>query len=141
MFNFILQYVTLTVFSCRKSLLLASGILVAGGTAAYMQSRLRNNRSGAFGQCNGPGGLAEGSENDISKNSVSKGKKKNKNALRSLQVLAAILLSQMGRRGARDLLALVSVVVSFFIDCLESDILLKLMFMNQVTNTSTTMIK
>ncbi|KMT09515.1 hypothetical protein BVRB_6g129810 [Beta vulgaris subsp. vulgaris] len=97
--------------SRRKSLLLASGILVAGGTAAYMQSRLRNNRSGAFGQCNGPGGLAEGSENDISKNSVSKGKKKNKNALRSLQVLAAILLSQMGRRGARDLLALVSVVV------------------------------
>ncbi|KNA13617.1 hypothetical protein SOVF_115030 [Spinacia oleracea] len=97
--------------SRRKSLLLATGILVAGGTAAYMQSRLSHKRTDSIGHCNGPGSLTEGSENDVSKLTAYKGKKQKKNALRSLQVLAAILLSHMGRRGARDLLALVSVVV------------------------------
>lgn len=92
--------------SRRKSLLLATGILVTGGTAAYMHSRLSHERPGSFGHCNGPGSLTEGPENDNSKNSGQK-----KNALRSLQILAGILLSQIGRRGARDLLALVSVVV------------------------------
>lgn len=110
------MHAQLLYFFCRKSLLLATGILVAGGTAAYMQSRLSHKRTDSIGHCNGPGSLTEGSENDVSKLTAYKGKKQKKNALRSLQVLAAILLSHMGRRGARDLLALVSVVVSFFID-------------------------
>ncbi|XP_021741036.1 ABC transporter D family member 1-like [Chenopodium quinoa] len=97
--------------SRRKSLLLATGILVAGGTAAYMQSRSSHKRSDSSGHCNGPGSLSESSENDISNPTAYKGKIQKKNALRSLQILAAILLSHMGRRGARDLLALVSVVV------------------------------
>lgn len=77
-----------------------------------MQSRLSHKRPGSLDHCNGPDNLTEGSENDTLKPTVHKGKRQKKNALRSLQVLAAILLSQMGRRGARDLLALVSVVVS-----------------------------
>jgi len=38
-------------------------------------------------------------------------KKKKGGGLKSLQVLTAILLSQMGKMGARDLLALVATVV------------------------------
>ncbi|KAK9726045.1 hypothetical protein RND81_05G186600 [Saponaria officinalis] len=97
--------------SRRKSLLLATGIIVAGGTAAYMQSRLSHKRPDTFGHCNGPGSMKQDSEIGNSTSAVYKGKKQKKNGLRSLQVLAAILLSHMGRRGARDLLALVSVVV------------------------------
>lgn len=40
--------------------------------------------------------------------------KQKKGGLKSLQVLAAVLLSEMGRLGARDLLALVGIVVSLF---------------------------
>ncbi|XP_074306712.1 ABC transporter D family member 1 isoform X2 [Silene latifolia] len=97
--------------SRRKSLLLATGIIVAGGTAAYMQSRLRHKRPDTFGHCNGPGSMTEDSASGSSTRTVHKGKRQKKNGLRSLQVLAAILLSHMGRRGARDLLALISVVV------------------------------
>ncbi|KAL2923533.1 ABC transporter D family member 1 [Bienertia sinuspersici] len=72
-----------------------------------MQSRLSHNRPGSSIHCNGPGDLTEESENEMLNPTVYKGKRQKKNPLRSLQVLAAILLSQMGRRGARDLLALV----------------------------------
>lgn len=101
--------------SYRKSLLLASGILVAGGTAAYMQSRFSRKQHGSFGNFNGSYSSTEGSENENSNPTVYNGKRQKKTPLRSLQVLAAILLSQIGRRGTCDLLALVSVVVSFFI--------------------------
>lgn len=40
--------------------------------------------------------------------------KQKKRGLKSLQVLTAILLSEMGHLGARDLLALVGIVVSLF---------------------------
>ncbi|GAB4843881.1 ATP-binding cassette sub- D member 1 [Ancistrocladus abbreviatus] len=99
------------VASRRKSLLVAAGILVAGGTAAYMQSRFSYKRPGSYGHCNGPGDLREDSENDITNLNVSKRKSQKKNALRSLQVLTAILLSQMGQKGSRDLLGLVGIVV------------------------------
>lgn len=102
--------------SYRKSLLLASGILVAGGAAAYMQSRFSHKQRGSFGNFNGSCSSTEVSENDNPNPTVYNGMRQKKTPLRSLQVLAAILLSQIGRRGTRDLLALVSVVVSFFID-------------------------
>ena len=40
--------------------------------------------------------------------------KQKKGGLKSLQVLAAILLSEMGQLGAKNLLSLVSIVVSLF---------------------------
>lgn len=96
--------------SRRKSLLLATGVLAAGGAAAYLQSRLSHKQRGSFRHCNGPGSFAEDSENGIASPTVHE-KRRKRSGLRSLQVLTAILLSQMGRRGARDLLALVGVVV------------------------------
>ncbi|XP_057541613.1 ABC transporter D family member 1-like isoform X1 [Amaranthus tricolor] len=97
--------------SRRKSLLLASGILVAGGTVAYMQSRSSRKQCDSFKDCNGPGSSTEDSEIDNSSTTIYKGRPPKKNALSSLQVLVATLLSQMGRRGTHDLLALVSVVI------------------------------
>ena len=45
---------------------------------------------------------------------VSTPKNKQKKGLKSLQVLAAILLSGMGKFGASDLLGLVAIAVSLF---------------------------
>lgn len=97
--------------------MLATGIIVAGGTAAYMQSRSRVRRPNGTGHHNGLGVENEVSEElDVVGNNnntiIKKGRQKK--GLKSLQVLAAILLSHMGRMGARDLLALLAVVVSLF---------------------------
>ncbi|GAB2267048.1 ATP-binding cassette sub- D member 1 [Dionaea muscipula] len=97
--------------SRRRSLLIASGVLVAGGTLAYLQSRFSSKRVGSFGHCNGSGTLNEDPENDSANRNVSKGKRRKKNALRSLQVLTAILLAQIGRKGACNLFGLVLIVV------------------------------
>lgn len=94
----------------RKALLLATGIIVAGGTAAYMQSQSRVRRPNGTGQYNGLGDDSEQADLDVGNNSTTK-KSRQKKGLKSLQVLAAILLSHMGRMGARDLLALVATVV------------------------------
>ncbi|KAL6223304.1 hypothetical protein ACLB2K_006691 [Fragaria x ananassa] len=98
------------VASRRKTLLLATGIVVAGGAAAYVQSRLTHKKHNSFGQYNG---LNENKEAD---NVVANDHKKKKppqkrGGLKSLQVLAAILLSEMGQVGVRDLLSLVGIVV------------------------------
>ncbi|GAB2210132.1 hypothetical protein Droror1_Dr00015390 [Drosera rotundifolia] len=97
--------------SRRRSLLIASGILVAGGTAAYLQSRFAHKQASSLGHCNGTGSSKEDFDDDRVNRNASKGKKQKKNALRSLQVLTAILLSQIGRKGVRDLLGLVFIVV------------------------------
>ncbi|XP_057431902.1 ABC transporter D family member 1 [Lotus japonicus] len=97
--------------SRRKALLLASGILVAGGTAAYMQSRFRANKHDLFGQCNGQHSDKEVTEDEVMKETTPPKNKQKKGGAKSLQVLAAILLSEMGKLGARDLLALIGIVV------------------------------
>ncbi|CAA2998788.1 ABC transporter D family member 1 [Olea europaea subsp. europaea] len=99
--------------SRRKTLLLATGIIVAGGTAAaYMQSRNRCRIQNSLRHCNGIEDNKEESNNLIGKdNTVTKSRKK-RGSLRSLQVLAAILLSRMGRIGAIDILTLVAIAVS-----------------------------
>nr|GEV86980.1 ABC transporter D family member 1 [Tanacetum cinerariifolium] len=94
----------------RKALLLATGIVVAGGTAAYMQSQSRVRRPNGTGQYNGLGDDSEQVDLDVGINTTTK-KSRQKKGLKSLQVLAAILLSHMGKMGARDLLALVATVV------------------------------
>uniref|UniRef100_A0A5B6Z6Q8 Putative Peroxisomal membrane ABC transporter family, PMP family isoform 1 n=1 Tax=Davidia involucrata TaxID=16924 RepID=A0A5B6Z6Q8_DAVIN len=97
--------------SKRKTLLLATGIIVAGGTAAYMQSRYSCKRPASFGHYNGITDNKEQSNKVVGNDNIVKKSRQKKGGLRSLQVLAAILLSHMGRMGARDLLALVAVVV------------------------------
>ncbi|KAJ4715706.1 ABC transporter D family member 1-like [Melia azedarach] len=96
--------------SRRKSLLLASGILVAGGTAAYLKSRFSSKKPDSFGHYNGLEDTEENADTAVMNGSNVK-KTKQKGGLKSLQVLAAILLSEMGKMGARDLLALVGIVV------------------------------
>lgn len=95
----------------RKTLLLATGIVVAGGAAAYVQSRLTYKKHDSFGQYNG---LNENKETEKAVTNDHKIKKppQKRGGLKSLQVLAAILLSEMGQMGARDLLSLVGIVVS-----------------------------
>ncbi|KAK7387518.1 hypothetical protein VNO78_28382 [Psophocarpus tetragonolobus] len=96
--------------SRRKTLILASGILIAGGAAAYMQSRFRVNRHDLFGHCNGHNNDKEVMEEEVMKGANTP-KNKRKKGLKSLQVLAAILLSEMGKFGARDILSLVAIAV------------------------------
>lgn len=97
--------------SRRKGLLLASGIAVAGGAAAYVQSRCSSKKLNSHGHYNGIQDNRENLNEILKKNNNVKGTTQKKGGLKSLQVLAAILLSEMGRIGARDLLALVGIVV------------------------------
>ncbi|XP_039009664.1 ABC transporter D family member 1-like [Hibiscus syriacus] len=97
--------------SRRKALLLASGIVVAGGTAAYLQSRFSNKKAVSYSHYNGVQGNRDNSDKVLKKNNNVKGTTRKKGGLKSLQVLTAILLSKMGQMGARDLLALVGMVV------------------------------
>jgi ABC-type uncharacterized transport system fused permease/ATPase subunit len=105
--------------SRRKTLLLTTGLIVAGGTAAaYMQSRNSCKRRDSFGNSNGVRDSVDeesdtliDNSNSSKENSLKKNSREKKGGLRSLQVLAAILISHMGRMGGRDLLALVATVV------------------------------
>ncbi|XP_041002944.1 ABC transporter D family member 1 isoform X2 [Juglans microcarpa x Juglans regia] len=95
--------------SRRRTLLLATGILVAGGTAAYVQSRFSCRKPDSFSHHNGVDDTNKNSE-VVQDNNVKKTTRK-KGALKSLQVLAGVLLSEMGKMGTRDLLALAAIVV------------------------------
>ncbi|KAA3461802.1 ABC transporter D family member 1-like [Gossypium australe] len=97
--------------SKRKALLLASGIVVAGGTAAYVHSRFSNKKADSYSHYNGIRENKENPDEVLKKNNNVKRIKQKKGGLKSLQVLAAILLSEMGKIGTRDLLALVGIVV------------------------------
>ncbi|KAK7311131.1 hypothetical protein RJT34_09056 [Clitoria ternatea] len=97
--------------SRRKTLLLASGIVIAGGTAAYMQSRLRANKHDLFNHCNGHNNDKEVTEEEVVKGTTASKNKQKKGGLKSLQVLAAILLSEMDQFGVRGLLSLVAIAV------------------------------
>ncbi|CAB4299300.1 unnamed protein product [Prunus armeniaca] len=98
--------------SRRKTLLLATGIVVAGGTAAYVQSRLNHKKHDSLGYYNGLNDNEETTEKVVMNDHKLKKPPRKKGGLKSLQVLAAILLSEMGQMGVRDLLALVSIVVN-----------------------------
>ncbi|KAH0871814.1 hypothetical protein HID58_078836, partial [Brassica napus] len=87
----------------RKSILLAAGIVAAGGAAVYLKSRISSPRL--------RGDDDDGALEKRTGNNKNAKKKGGGGGLKSLQVLTAILLSQMGKMGARDLLALVATVV------------------------------
>jgi hypothetical protein len=84
--------------------------LAAGGTAAYVQSRISSKKSDSFLHSNGPK-----DDKKISNKLVTNDQKntQKKRGLKSLQVLAAVLLSRMGKMGAKDLLAMIAIAVSF----------------------------
>ena len=86
--------------------------MVAGGVAAYVRSRFSCKEPDTYGRYNGVRDNRENSDEVLKKNNNVKGTTQKKGGLKSLQVLAAILLSEMGQIGARDLLALVGIVVS-----------------------------
>lgn len=98
--------------SRRKALLLAAGIAVAGGTAAaYMRFQNNFTQSNSIGHYNGDIDDKEQSEKQGRESNVVKKSRQRKGGLKSLQVLAAILLSHMGQPGANRLLALLATVV------------------------------
>ncbi|KAL0739611.1 hypothetical protein Bca4012_015821 [Brassica carinata] len=99
------------VASRRKSILLAAGIVAAGG-AVYLKSRISSSpRLDSSRGRSGDDDEALEKLTGNNKNAKKTPKKKKGGGLKSLQVLTAILLSQMGKMGARDLLALVATVV------------------------------
>lgn len=95
--------------------MLASGIVVAGGAAAYVQSRFSSKKPNSYCHYNGDRDNRENSDEVVKNNNNVKGTTQKKSGLKSLQVLAAILLSEMGQIGARDLLALVGIAVRLFV--------------------------
>ncbi|KAL4366300.1 hypothetical protein GQ457_05G014560 [Hibiscus cannabinus] len=97
--------------SRRKTLLLASGIVAAGGAVAYLQSRFSSKKPGSHGHYNGIQDNGEILDKVLKENNNVKRTRKKKGGLKSLKVLVAILLSKMGKVGVRDLLALVGIVV------------------------------
>ncbi|CAI0420489.1 unnamed protein product [Linum tenue] len=94
----------------RKSLLFAAGILVAGGTTAYLQSRSRVKKSDSFGNYNGLNDVKENSDKLLTKVNNAKTTTK-QGGFKSLKVLAAVLLSEMGKVGTADLLAMIAIAV------------------------------
>lgn len=100
------------IASRRRTLAAVTGILITGGAVAYLRGRhqkklIRPDPCTTVASGNTKESL---SQNGIDDKSVRKSRGK-RSGLRSLNALAAILLSQMGRRGMRNLLALVATVV------------------------------
>ncbi|KAG8642874.1 ABC transporter D family member 1 isoform X2 [Manihot esculenta] len=97
--------------SRRKSLLLATGILVVGGTAAYVQSRHSSKKPDSFGYSNGLKDNNDKLDKQVTDEYYLKKTIQNKGSLKPLHVLAAVLLSDMGKMGARDLFTMVAIAV------------------------------
>ncbi|XP_022942560.1 ABC transporter D family member 1-like [Cucurbita moschata] len=97
--------------SRRKTLLFATGVVLVGGTAVYLQSRCRKKKSSSFDHYNGLDSNEERSINLAAEGSKIKKSTQKSDGLRSLHALAAILLSKMDKKGAGDLLSLLGIVV------------------------------
>ncbi len=126
---FVWKFMLLILFR-RKTLLLATGILVAGGAATYVQSRFSGRKHDSFRHYNGLNDDEEKLEKVVSDTNNVKKNTRKKGGLKSLQVLASILLSEMGKMGTRDLLALVAIVVSLFLCTSEVEGLICFLFAN-----------
>ncbi|KAJ0960450.1 hypothetical protein J5N97_001732 [Dioscorea zingiberensis] len=97
-------------------MLAVAGVLVASGTVAYMQSGLSNRLTRINSSIQTlPGNLEEtlmqNETNDNSNDNRRRIRSQKNGGLRSIHVLAAILISRMGPRGMQNLLALVTTVV------------------------------
>lgn len=97
----------------RRTLAAITGIIVTGGTVAYLRSRhqsrsIRPDSSTTIASGNAKETL---NQNGVDDNSNRKSSQK-RSRLRSFNSLAVILLSQMGRKGMHNLMALVATTVS-----------------------------
>ncbi|WCJ34821.1 ABC transporter D family member 1 [Euphorbia peplus] len=97
--------------SKRRYLLLASGVLVAGGTAALLQSRFSRTRFSSSGYNNERKDDIGKSDKLVTNEDSVKNVTEKKGRLKSLRNLVAILLSEMGKMGARDLFAMVAIAI------------------------------
>ncbi|THG14498.1 hypothetical protein TEA_014205 [Camellia sinensis var. sinensis] len=99
-----------------KSVALASGgVIVAGGVAAYIRSRYSCKKPESIAHCNGLSDHKEQSNKIVKNEKVSNESKPPKKEGPPLKLVAAILLSHMSLRGARDLMALLIIAVKPFL--------------------------
>ncbi|KAJ0960282.1 hypothetical protein J5N97_001897 [Dioscorea zingiberensis] len=101
--------------SRRRTMLAVAGVLVVSGSVAYMQSGLSNRLTMINSSIQTlPGNLEEmlmqNETNDNSNDNRRRISSQKNGGLRSMHVLAAILISRMGPRGMQNLLALVTTV-------------------------------
>ncbi|PKU87241.1 ABC transporter D family member 1 [Dendrobium catenatum] len=91
--------------SVRRTLALVAGVMVTGGTAVYMQSRItKSKRDRSKSSINVTGHLSQNGVDD----KAAKILRKKRSGLRSLHILTAILLSKIGPTGLRTLVGLVT---------------------------------
>ncbi|KAG1328078.1 hypothetical protein COCNU_01G020120 [Cocos nucifera] len=113
-----LQRLRYGIFANRRTFAVVTSVLVAGGTVAYVQLRLRSRsmRSDSSVSHSASGVSKENFiQNGVNVNSIKRASATLKSGgLRSLHVLSAILLSQVGPVGMRNLLALVVTASSLF---------------------------
>ncbi|KAI0494410.1 hypothetical protein KFK09_024544 [Dendrobium nobile] len=94
--------------SRRRTLALVAGVMVTGGTAVYMQSRItKSKRDRSKSSINVTGHLSQNGVDD----KAAKILRKKRSGLRSLHILTAILLSKIGPTGLRTLVGLVTTAV------------------------------
>ncbi|KAL0908268.1 hypothetical protein M5K25_022756 [Dendrobium thyrsiflorum] len=93
--------------SRRRTLALVAGVMVTGGTAVYMQSRItKSKRDRSKSSINVTGHLSQNGVDDEAAKILRK-----RSGLRSLHILTAILLSKIGTTGLRTLVGLVTTAV------------------------------
>ncbi|KAM0940004.1 putative ABC-type fatty-acyl-CoA transporter [Dioscorea sansibarensis] len=99
--------------SRRRTLAIATSIVAVGGTYAYTQLRRRGKSIKSDDSVNGvlSSNHRENSTQNGTSDKLPRSSRQKGGGLRSLQVLAAILLSRMGSTGVRNLIALVTTVV------------------------------
>ena len=103
----LLSMFVLTFILNRKTLSVVTGILLAGGTAAYVQSR-RQRKSNSHKL------IPENSQGESNGNGPDTQNRQKKSNLKSLQVLNAILLSRMGTQGLQNIMLLIATTVCLF---------------------------
>ncbi|KAJ0976938.1 hypothetical protein J5N97_012412 [Dioscorea zingiberensis] len=99
--------------SRRRTLAIATSVVVVGGTYAYTQSRRRSRSIKPDDSDNDvlPSNHKENSTQNGTSDKLTRTSRRKEGGLRSLHVLAAILLSRIGPMGVRNLMALATTVV------------------------------
>ncbi|KAJ0960447.1 hypothetical protein J5N97_001729 [Dioscorea zingiberensis] len=125
--------------SRRRTMLAVAGILVVSGSVAYMQSGLSNRLTMINSSIQTlPGNLEEtlmqNETNDNSNDNRRRIRSQKNGGLRSIHVLAAILISRMGPRGMQNLLALVTTVSLYMFDYFENMVYYKILHVDDRIN-------
>ncbi|KAH7446286.1 hypothetical protein KP509_01G050100 [Ceratopteris richardii] len=92
----------------RKVLAVAAAVLVAGGGLAYANSSSNRQKTRQPSPCNGSGNATE---KPIAGGNLAGSQKPKKGGMKSVNLLAGILITQMGTKGMRALLSLAAIAV------------------------------